>query len=1024
MESNVPSPTFNVLEQSLLIKAGAGAGKTTNLISTFIEFCNKFEEAQKCLPNIVISTFTRKATQEIKERLLLKALEVGDQKLFMHINKKHAVHISTIHGLLMIFLSQNADLLSLPYEVRIVDDQVEKRFLRKIIKNEIKTNLHYCELLEHYRFEQLVEFIGKGIQFRREFEQAKPVTSDILLELTHLKISKGVQLLDLFFDFVGQDSSQWKLNLTEKGFDQWLTYFEYLKSVRTALRSKNIAEVLSLIDTKPRKPTFAKKNQPYPSEAHDILEEFIESLKFDHSDTQEYFLVHAEVNELFFKLLQTASDQLINEKKRSGEITINDLELFSLELTGFYPESILHFQKQWDYFMIDEFQDTSPLQVKILDRLIQNKPHFIVGDPQQSIYLFRGARSEVFFEKEKLTESEKSYISLKKLEVNYRSEPSLMQFINDYFTRLSPNFNQQFSPMQVRAQDKLTRSKVHFIESEDQLSSALEKVIDLAEAGISLKDICILSRKNKHLIALAQLAQRYHVPVQLQVATGFEQRREIMDLVSVLKFLYNPADNENLITLLRSPWCYLNDDDIYKLRQVGQALWIEIQKNKEYEKTYQKLRQLLKNYESIGVSNSLLEFVTQSGFLDVSNLYDSSGKREANFWKFFHQLQSAEQQSDFLLASFLSQQFESLNADLGSSAGEASPVIQPNRVNLMSIHASKGLQFPHVIVIGFSDMAQTTNHEYLSMDTETQFFSLSPFNNIESKNISSNWAVSNRKKFNEKELAEHQRFLYVALTRAQESLTLVSEKSKKFQNSWRHQGFWPEESSSDQEFFDIELKTSAAELQKKSRLQSEHRTIRSRWTEHLQNAETSTSVTEMLTSQQNQDLKLNAATNRSTFDIEMRNLLKAEQGTIAHRFFESMKYLTTDQLKSKLDSQQKELIEQLLQTTEIPFKQILENGHVEMGFGLKTPNGLLQGQIDLWGIVNSEIYLVDYKTGRSEYQSKAFEQMSIYIRCLQQMKLIAKDQPIHLVAWYVVENKLAKKSYKNFQDFLQQSGSK
>ena len=107
------STTPDVIKTSLLVRAGAGAGKTTLLIKTFIDFCNEFESVHQRLPRIAITTFTRKATQEVKERLSVKALEKKDDKLFQHINKKSMVHISTIHGVLTMMVQENADLLGL-----------------------------------------------------------------------------------------------------------------------------------------------------------------------------------------------------------------------------------------------------------------------------------------------------------------------------------------------------------------------------------------------------------------------------------------------------------------------------------------------------------------------------------------------------------------------------------------------------------------------------------------------------------------------------------------------------------------------------------------------------------------------------------------------------------------------------------------------------------------------------------------------------------------------------------------------
>lgn len=1007
------SPPFDVLKQPQIIRAGAGAGKTTALIATFVEFCTKFYSKTGKFPRVVITTFTRKATQEIKERLLLKALQVKDDHLFHHINKKHSVHISTIHGLLTIFLNQNAEFLGLPVDIRITDSGQEKKRIRKIIKDLLKSDVDYYELFEHYRFDQLVDLISKLINFLREFPEAEFISEEILLNITLAKKNILQNKLKSFFQEIGDSEAEWRKLLTEKGFEVWKNYLSDLKSVYSFLQNDNISSALQFFEELPDKPRMGSKNSGFPESAHLILKDFLDNFNLDYSDEKYYRELHEKTNRLFFKLGQETLNLLLEEKRRTGQLTINDLELFSLELILYHPQSVQRFQADWDYFMIDEYQDTSPLQVRILDQLINNKPYFIVGDPQQSIYLFRGARSEVFFEKESKALRTPAELMLRQLQTNYRSEPGLMHFMNDYFSKLGS----QFQSMTVRPDEQVKKSKIEFIDTEDQSFAALNTILELTSSGIDLKDICVLSRKNEHLVQLARLAQTFHIPVQLQVATGFSSRREIIDLGAFLRFLVNPFDNENLVLLLRSPWFYLPDDDIYLLRKKSGSLWTHLESHEKNLTIYFQLQKFLADYQTLGVSFALLKLVNEIGFLEVSQLYDSSGKREANFWKFYQQLRMAEDSPGFLLGQFLSSQFQELTEDLGSVGGEADPVIQPNRVNLMSIHASKGLQFPYVIVIGFSDKANLTNFEQLTTSPEQRSFSLAPFVSTISKNVSSSWSVQMRKEFNQKELSEHERFLYVALTRAQTRLILISEKSKKFSSSWRQLGFWPEEGLHESDHYEILSRVHESDLEKKGKRRHQKIAIRAKFQEHSDQIVDQFSVTSALDVNVNSSIEESIDKLDSTENLNFESLIKAQTGTDLHRLFESLKYNSLESLKNKVNAEQNKLLDRLVNETRIPFRSILDHGHTEMGFGLKTKNGILQGQIDLWANVEKKIYIIDYKTGRSEFQKKAFDQLSIYTICLEKMKLIPSELPIHLVAWYVTENELIEQAYKNYQDF-------
>ena len=131
MSSSAPELKFNY--PNLFIRAGAGAGKTTRLISTFIDFLQKFKLHNNKFPKVVLTTFTRKSTQEIKERLLVKALELNDQDLFAYINKKSFVHISTIHGVLGLFLNQYQDDVGLSSDFKVLDkEQIRKQNFKEL----------------------------------------------------------------------------------------------------------------------------------------------------------------------------------------------------------------------------------------------------------------------------------------------------------------------------------------------------------------------------------------------------------------------------------------------------------------------------------------------------------------------------------------------------------------------------------------------------------------------------------------------------------------------------------------------------------------------------------------------------------------------------------------------------------------------------------------------------------------------------------------------------------------------------
>ncbi len=995
------SPTFDVTAKSQFIRAGAGAGKTTKLIKTFLEFVNEFKAKNKRYPRVVMTTFTRKATQEVKERLLVSALAAGSMEVFEYINKKSSVHISTIHGLLSIFLSQFAERMKFPQEIKIVDGAQYERALKRQINDLLKKNPQFLELMEHYSFVQMVELSVKALDFKAQSKNFSYVNKEELEVLSKQKQKQVIATIDKVFSLVTAVPSKWD------------EYFGYLNNLSAVLKAGKEEEFFELIENEPTKPRWSSEKPPFEPIAHSYIEDLRKNLKNPFA-LSSYIEKHEALNKLFFEYTNKLFDVMMHYKRVTGELTISDLENLSLQLLEDHPDAAIDFSSTWDYFMVDEYQDTSPLQVKLLNKIIQDKPCFVVGDPQQSIYLFRGARSEVFEEKQ--TEMLSKNAEIQFLETNYRSEPSLMKFINDFFS----NFSNQFTSMIAKEKSEkkfIGLADAYFIKSENQPSSVLSHIQYLISRGVNPQDICVLSRSNSKLIEIAIEANKYSVPVQLQAAAGFEAKREILDLIAFNKFLNNPHDDDNFVTLTRSPWAYMSDQTLLDLAQSTktkkQSLWSALISSDYNEKN--KLIKYLDLFDAIGALQTTKHFLAETSFVSVSAYYDKTGKREANIFKFLISLANAEKAQGFSLGLFLDEQFQSLQSDLGSGNTEAQPVIQPNCVSLMTVHASKGLQFKHVIVIGFADSPQLSKTPKITFDDVSQKFSLSVLNDATSMHESSDWSSLIKEKFNERELLENERVLYVAMTRAIESLSLVAEIAKRnpSEKSWYQRSRWP-----------IELGESVADNYVVQSVSYEdappvvapqtliHIKAKEPFKSNITETAATNSVTDLLSSAKNSSQAYN-------FEASLANLKKAQKGSDLHRIFESMKYLSTESLMQNLSSEDQVLVKYLLTQEELDLNQILTKGYNEWGFGLKTKSKFIQGQIDLWAELPNEIHVSDYKTGSPAYSDKAFEQLAFYTLALFKMKMISVNKKIVHSVIYPVDKVVKIMTYENQADFNQ-----
>lgn len=993
------SPASDVVLTSQFIRAGAGAGKTTKLISTFMDFVREFHALNKRYPRVVMTTFTRKATQEVKERLLVSALKADEKEIFEFINKKSYVHISTIHGLLSLYLNQYAEQMKFPQEIRIVDSQQYVRHLKRQINELLKKHPAYLELLEQYSFSLLTEISAEALEFKAQSPQLSYATEKNLKQVADAQKKAIIQDIEKI------------LGLITAVPDKWQIYLDHLRGLAQSLKDGREGDFLEQLENMPTKPSFSKAKPPFDVAANDILEELRSEKLKKLFDTESYIQKHEHLNVLFSRYLDELYTRMIEHKQNTGELTISDLETLSLQLSEQYPATAKEFSQSWDYFMVDEYQDTSPLQVKILNRLIGDRPCFVVGDPQQSIYLFRGARSEVF--EQKMKEMEALNAQIQFLETNYRSEPALMSFMNDFFSDFSPQFRPMVTKPQA-ASSKTLPFDTYFLRSPEQVETVLVQMRRLLDAGALPQDICVLSRNNSKLSEIAVRATQLKIPVQLQVAAGFEEKREVLDLIAFNRFLNNPHDNENLVTIARSPWFYISDDDLLKLSQNPvarqQSLWTSLQASDVPAKN--KFRQYLDIFDTQGASLATQKFIQDSRFMAASDFYDKTGKREANIFKFLTTLAQAERAVGFSLGLFLDEQFQSLQSDLGSSSGEAQPVEQPECISLMTVHASKGLQFKHVIVIGFSDTPQLSRTPKLAFDEQTQLLSLAVFNDETSKHQPSGWAASITNQFKERELKEHERVLYVAMTRAIESLTLVAETERHMTSdkSWYKRSKWPEDGEHIGEKYKVLSQTIDEKLSVNSSDIDEAVKVRTPFADKNTQSDDARSVTDLIST---------AAGSGADFNAEKAivNLKKAQKGSDLHRVFEALKYLSVDSLQNSLSEEDKSSLQYLLDLKEIDLKAILHAGHNEWGFGLKTSKRLIQGQIDLWAELDSEIHILDYKTGSSYYSEQAFKQLSIYTQVLLQMKIIPENKKIIQSVVYPIEQVVKQKVFADAKEF-------
>jgi ATP-dependent helicase/nuclease subunit A len=1020
MERCVSSTTFELLKTNEIVRAGAGAGKTYALTHRVMDVADRYFQEHGRFPRVIVTTFTRKATQELRERLMLLAIEEKPH-LIDFVNSRSQLVVSTIHGVMDLYLKRYGANICVDPGYTVVSSYQSGRLARQVLR-EVLFGEGKSELLESFQFNLLTTMVRRldGLDF--EAPNARPYSE---------KDFMGI------FDQIANDLAQRLLSCAqsikaEATKEDWLEMADYFLEIAKILKRGKWSENRSVLLTALEGLKTARrnaKNPPVADETADEAEEVRNALK----DLAEPVYDPRAWSEFAnkYKDLQTVAQKFALEfrkrKREQGILEISDLEHLAMQCIREHPRSSEAFATEWDYWLVDEFQDTSPFQVKLLKALVGDRAQFIVGDPQQSIYLFRGARSEVFSDREKeiaIGGGQQSYLTM-----NRRSHPELLLFLNDFFAHFDPPFQpmepflkegEVLDPSRVVCRIAIAGASDDGDTEDHELKGIVSHVLDLLSRGVRHEEICVLARTNKALMGIAVYLNRFSLPTHVHAASGFYGRRETRDALALLKFLVNPQDGENLVELLRSPWFRLSDQDLSRFAlEKPKSLWHRMSSELELE-AIGRLNELLMSSKHESLSGAFRKALIDSGFIDLSHFHDVSGRREANIWKLVISLENEERKAGFNPLAFIATSEQSaVQIEESNAEGDAVAAVEPDRINLMTVHASKGLEFKHVILPGMQRKPKLTTQEEFTFDEEQGLWATRlPFGE-DGERVASLAETVWVKKFQKQELQEHARVLYVALTRAVESVYL-SWTNPAQKTSWA-------ENLQDRGWLDLKpglhqregyayevLGEGAKTVHRDSSTLKKEVQVRESWNEvasrksQKSSQDKSVSVSRILGPGPITSAKPKAQVSNATENVPHRLKIAAE-GTAVHKLMELLKYDPSKSELMKLVSKWfpndiariTKGIEFVTRLKSPNLSEIIKDGEVEWGFHIRHNGLAIEGQVDLWGRSrDGQVWIIDYKSGTSRKKAEAFKQLSLYALALRKSGLIREDEKIKLAAVY------------------------
>ena len=381
--------------------------------------------------------------------------------------------------------------------------------------------------------------------------------------------------------------------------------------------------------------------------------------------------------------------------RKNNSVDFDDLLLLPVKMFMEHKDILESYQDRYKYILVDEYQDTNEVQYK-LTKLLANKYKniFVVGDPDQSIYMFRGANFR------NILNFERDYKNAKviPLEENYRSTNNILEAANSVIKN-----NKERKEKNLWS-NKGEGSKVKYLRAYDgrhEIQLVLDEIKKLYESGYEYNDISVLYRTNAQARLVEEMFLKSNVPYRVVGSYYFYNRKEIKDLICYLRLILNKDDEISLMRVINVPKRGIGEATIKKLEENARdnniSMFEAISKGKELS-FKELILDLIKDSEELSLTDLIEDILNKSGIRDE---YEQSKSLENelrldNLEEFKSITKTFEERTGSVsLEEFLEE--VSLVADISEHQEES------DSVTLMTMHSAKGLEFKVVFLVGMED---------------------------------------------------------------------------------------------------------------------------------------------------------------------------------------------------------------------------------------------------------------------------------------------------------------------------------
>ena len=800
---------------NVIVSAGAGSGKTFVLKTRVKKIVTEGTKVDE----LIILTFTNAAAQEMKDRIRKVIKETVTEENKDELDLVESAYITTFDSFAQSIVKKYNYLLNIDKHFTIVDENIVNTELTKILEEIfykyysnpteefINFTNDYCykddtdaiiEIIKLYRLlcnlKDKQDFLDNYIDNFYSMKTIKNFIEDYRNIGFEFK-EKIIPLYEEFRSHIISDNAIAKMNLRIENLDNAI-YPE---------------EIISILNE--RKPQNGKIKIFDDEDIDDLKKQITEyesiikrCYSFTDDDLINQYLYTKNNVKFLIDVLKELDKRITDFKDKNNAYEFQDIALKAIKLVRDYPSVREEIKNKTHEIMIDEYQDTNDIQEEFIS-YIANKNVYMVGDVKQSIYRFRHANPYIF--KDKYDTYAKDNSSGIKIDMtkNFRSRPEVIKNINDLFSDIMHDdiggadykkdhqmeakfkaytehkiedfdYNMKILNYKMPESKEFKANEIEaFIIAKDIKEKMSKNMFVVDGDGntnkLTYKDFCILVDKSINFELLKQILEYNKIPTTIEKDVSIKEDDEVFILKNLISLLicikennYGSTFKHSFMSILRS-YIYKTDDDVI----------FDIFKNESFKETnlYNDLLEIAQKIEGLSNKEILIEIINKFNIfkkiIEVGDINNRSNKIEYivdnadSLNKFGLDIYSLNDYLDRILKS--NDKFQmSIN------------IPSKNAVRIMTMHKSKGLEFPFVYLPYLNSEFKGRKQNKIPLDTK--YGIITPYHNglyLDNTFIKELF----EKKEKEENISEKIRLFYVAVTRAREQYILINSWNEKIE---------------------------------------------------------------------------------------------------------------------------------------------------------------------------------------------------------------------------------------------------